>query len=284
MTSEVLPAFSIIVPVYNGGDVIERCINSVLEQNYKTFELIIIDDGSVDQTQKVCHEYQLKDKRIEYYKQANKGVSAARNSGLKAARNEYILFVDADDYLLPSFLDSFANTLKGVELNSKLFIFQDFIAKIKFADQKAESFNWCKFPAGTYSLAETFRALSSMNWLNWGVPFAKVYKRSIIIENNIIFNEKVSFREDLIFMLDYIAYMETLVFDPTANYCYIIDNTKLSLSTATAGFDTEFIFFNYSKQMAELYIKEFNLDENNQLILNKMVYSSLFRCINSCMY
>ncbi|RZK45130.1 MAG: glycosyltransferase family 2 protein [Hymenobacter sp.] len=284
MTSEIIPAFSIIIPVYNGQQVIKRCIESILGQSHQKFELVIIDDGSTDQTQQVCEEYQRADERIKYHKQPNKGVSSARNRGIQAAQNEYILFVDADDYVLPSFLQSFSDIITTDNPTNKTFIFQDFLAEIKFADGREESFNWCKFPAAKFTVAETFRALSNTNWLNWGVPFAKIYRRSIIIKNNISFNEKVSFREDLLFMLDYMAQVDTLIFDPTANYCYTIDNTKPSLSSATASFDNEVIFFSYSKQMSESYIDKFKLNSEVQLVLNKMVYASFFRCINSCMY
>lgn len=284
MRDETLPAFSIIVPIYNGQHVVEHCINSVLQQDYQFFELILIDDGSIDQTANICQNYCDNDTRIKYFKQANKGVSSARNHGLKVMRNEYILFVDADDYLLPNFLSDFSNIIKRNTTDKKTFIFQDFIADLKHVDGEKQSYKWCKFTYGKYSLAEAFEALQVMNWLNWGVPFAKVYQSSIIRSNNISFNEEMSFREDLIFMLDYIAHIEILIFDPTANYCYTIDNTKNSLSNTTASFNNEIIFFDYSKQMANSYINKFKLSSETQLILYKMVYASFFRCINSCMY
>lgn len=284
MPSEVPYAFALILPVYNGQNVIERCIKSILEQTYPLFELVIIDDGSLDQTPETCEKYQGRDNRVKYYRQHNKGVSAARNYGLRLVQNEYILFIDADDYLLPNFLKDFSTILENNKSSDNIFIFQDFIADIKLANGTKENFKWCKFTSAEYTLRETFMALSSMNWLNWGVPFAKIYKRSIISNNNIYFNENVSFREDLIFMIDYIAYMDKLIFDSTANYCYTIDNTKQSLSNTTASFNNELIFFNYSKNMAESYISRYNLSSESQAVLHRMVYASLFRCINSCMY
>jgi glycosyltransferase involved in cell wall biosynthesis len=284
MPSEALSAFSIILPVYNGQHVVERCIISIIEQNHTLFELLIIDDGSTDQTHEVCKKYYERDSRVRYYKQNNKGVSAARNHGLRAAQNEYLLFVDADDYLLPNFLQAFNNLLASNSSKEKIFIFQDFIADIRLADGRAEQFKWCKFSYAEYTLKETFMALDTMNWLNWGVPFAKIYRRSIILDNHVYFNEHMSFREDLIFMLEYIAHVDKLVFDPTANYYYTIDNTKKSLSNTTASFDNEIIFFNYSKQMTDFYINKYKLENSAQLVLYKMVYASLFRCINSCMY
>lgn len=284
MVTEVIPAFSIIIPVYNGQHVIGRCIQSILEQTHQVFELILINDGSTDQTGDVCQEYYNTDKRIKYFKQINGGVSSARNHGLNVAQNEYLLFVDADDYLLPEFLSTLSSLLIKNEFDKNIFILQDFIADITLTGGKKESFNWCKFNYGQYNLAEAFEALTSMNWLNWGVPFAKVYRKSIIKNNDIKFNESMSFREDLVFMLEYISHVETLIFDPTANYCYTIDNTKKSLSNTTASFANEIIFFEYSKNMATSYTKKLKLHQDTQLVLQKMVYASFFRCINSCMY
>ncbi|RYE14965.1 MAG: glycosyltransferase family 2 protein [Sphingobacteriaceae bacterium] len=184
MLSEVAPAFSIIIPIYNGQHVIERCINSILEQVHQVFELILINDGSTDQTDDICQKYCNSDKRIKYFEQINGGVSSARNHGLNVAQNEYLLFVDADDYLLPNFLSAFSLLINS-NTGKNIFIFQDFIADITHANGNKESFNWCKFDYGQYNLAGVFEALNAMNWLNWGVPFAKAYKSSIIKNNNI---------------------------------------------------------------------------------------------------
>lgn len=95
---EELPLISIIVPVYNVELYIETCIKSLIEQTYKNLEIIIIDDGSDDNSLNICKQYALKDKRIKLIHQKNSGVSAARNKGIGAAAGDYIGFVDADDY------------------------------------------------------------------------------------------------------------------------------------------------------------------------------------------
>lgn len=89
--------FSIIVPVYNRQETISNAIESVLAQDYNNWELIIIDDGSIDDTKKVCESFSKKDKRIRYFYKKNGGVCSARNYGIKNARGNYILFLDSDD-------------------------------------------------------------------------------------------------------------------------------------------------------------------------------------------
>jgi glycosyltransferase involved in cell wall biosynthesis len=284
MIVEAPPSFSIIIPVYNGDGVIGHCIESVLSQNYHSYELIIINDGSIDQTQNICQNYSDSDSRIKLFKQVNRGVSATRNYGISVAKNEYILFVDADDELSPNYLHKFAELIMVQGFNNKTLIIQDFVAKIQFKGDRKESYKWCKFLPGTYNLPEMFRELKSMNWLNWGVPFAKLYCLSIIKRHNILFDERMSFREDLIFMLDYLNFVDEIIFDSTANYQYVIDNNKLSLSNTTASFDNEFIFFNYMQKAEAVYVNKFQLGVKEFSVLHGVVYSSFFRCVNSCLY
>lgn len=94
------PFFSIIVPVYKVEEYLDQCITSVLEQTYGDFELILVDDGSPDNSGKICNGYAEKDNRIIVIHQKNGGLSAARNSGIKRTQGQYILFIDGDDYWL----------------------------------------------------------------------------------------------------------------------------------------------------------------------------------------
>jgi len=100
------PTVSVIIPTYNRAHLIGRAIQSVLNQTYQDFEVIVVDDGSTDNTEEVIKEFQRKDERIKYIKhEKNKGGSAARNTGIKAARGKYIAFQDSDDEWLPEKLE-----------------------------------------------------------------------------------------------------------------------------------------------------------------------------------
>jgi len=113
------PTVSVIIPTYNRAHLVGRAIQSVLNQTYQDFELIVVDDGSKDSTEKVIKEFQQKDNRIIYLKHdQNKGGSAARNTGIKASRGEYIAFLDSDDLWLPEKLKVEINILE----NGKKFI------------------------------------------------------------------------------------------------------------------------------------------------------------------
>ena len=97
---------SVIVPVYNAEAYIERCIESILNQSYEYFELILVNDGSVDNSLEICKEFASKDNRIVVLDRPNGGASAARNMGLSIMRGKYIVFVDSDDYVSPSYLEN----------------------------------------------------------------------------------------------------------------------------------------------------------------------------------
>ena len=105
------PTISVIVPVYNAEKYLHRCIDSVLAQTYKDFELLLIDDGSKDSSGAICDEYAAKDTRVRVFHKENGGVSSARNLGLDNAQGEWITFVDSDDYIEENFLESFEGNL-----------------------------------------------------------------------------------------------------------------------------------------------------------------------------
>ena len=117
---------SIIVPIYNSENYIKKCLDSILAQTYSNLEVILIDDGSTDNSYNICKDYQKKDNRIVLLQQKNAGVSRARNHGLEVAKGEYIGFVDSDDLLDENWyviLDLIKNLIKSnhlYNLNKKL--------------------------------------------------------------------------------------------------------------------------------------------------------------------
>jgi len=97
------PLISVIIPCYNAERTLEKCLNSVIQQSYDNLEIILIDDGSKDNSSKIYQDFKLKDERINIFVQSNSGVSKARNNGLKEATGEYICFVDSDDWVEPDY-------------------------------------------------------------------------------------------------------------------------------------------------------------------------------------
>ncbi len=109
------PFFSIIIPTYNRAKLITRCLSSVINQGFDDFEILIVDDGSTDETQKVVNGFSENDSRIRYFSQDNQGAGEARNHGAKVAKGEYLVFLDSDDEALPGWLEHFADVLNSRE-------------------------------------------------------------------------------------------------------------------------------------------------------------------------
>ena len=100
-----MPKISVIVPVYKVEPYLHECVDSILAQTFTDFELILVDDGSSDNCGKICDEYAAKDSRIRVIHQENRGVSAARNAALDAAKGEFIAFIDSDDVVNVYYLE-----------------------------------------------------------------------------------------------------------------------------------------------------------------------------------
>lgn len=125
--------FSVIVPAFNAEKTIEKCLYSIIEQKYTNFEVIIINDGSTDETKNLVNDIQLVNKNLHIYSINNSGVSRARNFGLSKASKEYIVFVDADDYIGSDYLSRFAHNL-GCEDLFIVSTFEDH--RIKIIDER----------------------------------------------------------------------------------------------------------------------------------------------------
>ncbi len=104
-----MPAVSVVIPVYNSEKYVEKCIQSVMAQTLPDLEIIIINDGSTDESGRILRELTQKDSRIVLLEQANQGVAAARNQGVEKATGKYITFVDGDDYLQEDYIELMYN-------------------------------------------------------------------------------------------------------------------------------------------------------------------------------
>lgn len=110
------PKITVIVPVYNVAELLPRCIDSLLNQKFTDYELLLIDDGSTDGSGVICDEYVQKDNRLKVIHKQNEGVSKTRNRGIEESRGTWITFVDSDDYVTPDYLsDLYSCTDEGIE-------------------------------------------------------------------------------------------------------------------------------------------------------------------------
>lgn len=218
---------SIIVPVYNGEKYIEKCINSILNQTYTNLELIIINDGSNDNTEKKIKSFN--DQRINYFYIDNSGVSVARNFGIEQATGEYIAFVDSDDYLD---LDMYKILVKISKDSSSDLVSCSYEKKHsnKIVPEKTYLsqgyYNKKDIVNKIYPSLFEDRSLKPLIPLN---IVTKLFKTKIIKDNNILFEPGLRYGEDLLFTQIYFLNIKSFYYLPDC-YFYKYFNNKKSVT------------------------------------------------------
>ena len=196
------PAISVIVPVYNAEKTLRQCVDSILAQDFKDFELLLIDDGSKDSSPTICDDYALQDSRVKVFHKPNGGVSSARNVGLDNAQGEWITFIDSDDYISPRYLNGICEHNEDVLLLHYVWV----KGNNKIEDNRLEGYN------------KINNRIEITNFLNrylttmiFRAPSAMFLKLSLIAD--IRFCEKMKVGEDALFNHKLLLKVNTL-------YCF----------------------------------------------------------------
>lgn len=212
---------TVIIPVYNGEKHLKQCLDSIIKTNYKKIITYIIDDGSTDNTKKICDFYNKKYSSVfKYYYKPNGGVSSARNYGIDKVYTEFVMFVDADDYL------NFENFFEIFEKNSNYDLFLGGFTKFQTDSMKVERFECFNLKSSISAFMQ-----NPNNWLNPPYllsPWSKVFKTRIIKEYNIKFPINVEYGEDVIFVFNYLMKANTICCIKEAGYYYRKNNNSLS--------------------------------------------------------
>lgn len=207
---------SIIVPIYNSEKYLEKCIESVLKQEYECYELILIDDGSTDQSGIICDQYAKKDNRIKVIHKNNSGVSDSRNIGIKRATGKYILFLDSDDWIEGNSLDKIYEAINEKELDILIFGYREIY----------ENKNTSKINSYFNSNDDRFEdVILNISSNIKGFLFNKLIRKSCI---EYYFNESIYVKEDLYFLLQNRENFKRFDIIPDIIYNYRIRDTSVS--------------------------------------------------------
>ncbi len=208
------PAISVIVPVYNVEKYLPRCIESILNQTFTDFELLLVDDGSPDCCGKICDEYATKDNRIRVFHKTNEGVSSARNVGLNKAKGKWISFIDSDDWVDENLLDSLFNS--AVNNPSDLVI----SGYIRVSSKCKKIMMYEKKTLKTNQISLDLIESELNKSVKFRMPWGRLFKKDIITSNGIIFNENLSLGEDFLFNLQYIMHISSVSIINETSYFY----------------------------------------------------------------
>ena len=231
---------SVIVPVYNVEKCLKQCIDSLLMQSFADFELLLIDDGSLDNSRNICKEYSNANNHVKLFCKENGGVSSARNVGLNNAKGEYICFIDSDDYVAERYLEDLYN---GLESGQNSFIIQGCLVLLS----SKEIF---RYKLENKVEGNIFLAFSKYELFKHGGPTCKLFKASILKVNKIYFPEMIHNYEDLLFLMDYLRYVDCIKFMSIENYFYVRHDE--SLSTKLNSFSSELECYHQYKKKLKL--------------------------------
>lgn len=195
-----MKTISVIVPVYNTGAYLEECVASIVSQTYKDLEIILVDDGSTDDSGAICDKLASCNQRVRTYHKPNAGVSEARNYGLDQAKGEYISFCDSDDVVSPDLYQMLVNAMEVHDVDRV-------VGGYQYLYEGGRTV-YCKprMPDGLYTADQIVRIMiddGSLSGFLFSGVYNSLFRKSIIEENNLRFDSSIKYNEDSLFSLQY---------------------------------------------------------------------------------
>lgn len=212
------PTISVIVPIYQVEEYIDKCLESIIKQTYRKLEIILIDDGSKDNSGRICDYYAMKDHRINVIHKQNEGVSKARNLGIEKSSGQYICFVDADDYINENYIEELYNLC--IENDAEISICGVINIKEDIIKEKSKKI------VKVWNSSQAIKELFEEKYF-YCVMWAKMYKKEMFDEYR--FNEKTKIAEDLEIMYKILSSTKRVAINTTKQLYYyrIRENSAL---------------------------------------------------------
>lgn len=197
---------TVIIPIYNACDYIRPALDSVLEQTFSDYEVICVDDGSTDRSLDIIKEYQQRYSRIRIVTETNAGPGLARNNGLRRARGEYVVFLDADDFFEPTLIQDMYEEVKSKDLDIVIAEYDIYNSKKAVFRANAESNHGGIYADGKVTSKNEYPDVILQS--NTGSAWNKMFRKSFLIEKKITFLEEVKMFEDVYFTVCALAFAE----------------------------------------------------------------------------
>lgn len=276
----ILNLVSIIIPVYNTEQFLQKCLQSVVNQTYKNIEIIIINDGSSDNSHLIIEEFSVTDNRIKVVNQTNKGISGARNRAVKEASGDYIMFVDSDDWINENMIEILVKTMLRGQTNMVVSNYYS-----EFRENAVEKRIILKERIITDKERNTFisrligpkdNELKNPHFVDgFSTVWGKIYKKDIIQTNQISFIDLsiIGSNEDLLFNLEYLKHCNEIILLPDSLYHY----RKNDMSYTTKYRENLYLKWN---NLFEQISKITGLYQNSTFLNNRIALSIIGLGIN----
>lgn len=259
------PFFSVVIPVYNAEKYINRCVESILQQSFENFEVVLVDDGSADRSMEICEELAQKDTRVLFFHQKNQGVSAARNKGISMAKGKYLVFVDADDYIRADTLILLYESCNDCKADVCFFGYQcvvgseikQVVLPPKFCGEKSPDL-----------LLELIKKNA------FGLAWNKAIMRDLIMGNRLLFDETMRVFEDQDLMIRVWNKASVICSIEDALYFYVTSETSAMQGFQSSQSEGYFSTHSVNLKKLESFMLENRINEEN-------IESYLFRCASS---
>lgn len=256
---------SIIIPVYNSERFLRICLDSIIAQTYPNWECILVDDGSTDSSGAICEEYAAKDSRFRAIHRRNKGVSVARNAGIRESKGEWIYFCDSDDYVYPEALATLVkDSTNGVDLVCAGYIVVDEKDEIQRTVPAHES--------EIISREEMLRRLIwSTEYIYQGYLWCKLFKADLIKRNGIQFERGIHFNEDRLFIARYLCRTGGRTWFSTQPVYKYVEKESGAMGSLLKNYNPKFVTDLYAMLLIIDEIKKAGCSKN---LVNQWKYSA----------
>lgn len=239
---------SIVIPIYNAEKYLEQCLNSIKNQTYKNFEVIMVNDGSKDESETICKRFSEDDSRFRYFTKSNGGVSSARNLGLDNVKGDFITFIDSDDWIAEKHLELLINSIKKTNSDIVVSCYKEFDNNIDtyytivYTKQEKNLLNFEKMNRDDF--LTIFPKLMSIN-VCFNNAVAKLFRKELV--NNLRFDTSIKYGEDLDFYFSLYLNVESVSYVDELTYVYRIHG-----DSTTSNFNQE-----YAEQELSIFKKMF---------------------------
>lgn len=268
----MMQKISVIVPIFNASKSIKKCIESIINQTYKNIEIILINDGSEDNTLEIINDYKEKDERIKVINKANSGVANTRNVGIEIATGQYIMFVDSDDYIDVNYIYEMHNELVKNDSDvavSGMTSCENNEKKIKKIIYKNESCN--------LQFSEIISEI--INKLTFCSACKTLIKKELLTNNKIRFDENLKYCEDMIFSFNMLKKATKIRYVNSTGYYYVFSKNsatnKTDIKSINKYCQDNYYAFNYIKNntQCENYLISNRVLTKINIAIKKVIYS-----------